>query len=191
MRLGPFPAIDRQCCASFDGPRKAINQVARGDLDLAVPASWDGAPVAPPGLTLTRILQDPMVVAFADDHRLAGGSRPLPRSPGVASRDGSAARAQLDRINREAGFEPRISLRDRVLRRRPGTRCRRLRCCTGLTDGTPHRGWVAHRPIRHRAAHRAIHTLRGSGASDLTLTFERLLDAAAAELRQGRDKPGP
>ncbi|HET7799561.1 MAG TPA: LysR family transcriptional regulator, partial [Humibacillus xanthopallidus] len=91
----------------------AVQLVARGDLDLAVFASWDLPPAAPEGLTLTRVLKDPMVLAFADDHRLAGSTRALPLSSlaqesWVVIRGGSAARAQFDRITREAGFEPRI-----------------------------------------------------------------------------------
>jgi DNA-binding transcriptional LysR family regulator len=168
----------------------AVDLVSRGDLDLAVLASWDIPPVAPTGLTITRILEDPMVVAFADDHRLAGSTRPVPLSSlaeesWVVIRGGSAAREQFDRITREAGFEPRIRFETESydvaqalvatgygvalvsrMARRPGP---------GL----------AHRPVRHRAAHRTIHTLRRSqDATDLTLAFDLLLQAAATELRQ-------
>jgi hypothetical protein len=42
---------------------------------------------------------------------------------------------------------------------------------------------IAHRPVQHRAAHRTIHTLRHTHeATDLTLAFDNLLQATAAEL---------
>ncbi len=167
----------------------AIRLVDRGDLDLAVLASWDVPPVAPAGLTLTRLLEDPMVVAFADDHRLAGTTRPLPLSSlaeesWVVIRGGSAARAQFDRITREAGFEPRIRFETESYH------VAQALVATGYGVALVSRmarqtgPGLAHRPVRHRAAHRAIHTLRRTdGATDLTLTFERLLHATASELR--------
>ncbi len=166
----------------------ALNLVARGDLDLAVLASWDVPPVAPAGLTLTRILKDPMVVAFADDHRLAGSARPLPLSSlaeesWVVIRGGSAARVQFDRITREAGFEPRIRFETESYD------VAQALVATGYGIALVSRmarrtgPGIAHRPVQHRAAHRTLHTLRRTdGATDLTLTFERLLHAAAADL---------
>jgi len=167
----------------------AITLVARGDLDLAVLASWDMPPIAPAGLTLTCILQDPMVVAFADDHRLAGSSRPLPLSSlaeeaWVVIRGGSAARAQFDRITHEAGFEPKIRFETESYD------VAQALVATGYGVALVSRmarrtaPGLAHRPVRHRAAHRAVHTLRRTdGATDLTLAFERLLQTAAADFR--------
>ena len=98
-------------------------------------------------------------------------------------RGGSAARAQFDRITGEAGFEPRIRFETEsydVAQALVATGygvalVSRMARRTG--DG------IAHRPVRHRAAHRTIHTLRRTHeATDLTLAFDRLLQAAAAEL---------
>lgn len=166
----------------------AVNLVARGDLDLAVLASWDIPPAAPAGLTLTRILDDPMVIAFADDHRLARSTRPLPLSSlaeesWVVIRGGSAARAQFDRITSEAGFEPRIRFETEsydVAQALVATGYG-VALVSRMARRTGH--GIAHRPVRHRAAHRTIHTLRRTHeATDLTLAFDRLLQAAAAEL---------
>jgi DNA-binding transcriptional LysR family regulator len=42
---------------------------------------------------------------------------------------------------------------------------------------------LAFRPVRHRQARRTVHALRRSdGATDLTLTFECLLQSAADDL---------
>jgi DNA-binding transcriptional LysR family regulator len=167
---------------------EAIDVVSRGELDLAVLASWDTPPTPPPGLMLTSILEDPMVVAFADGHRLSGSTRPVPLSAladeaWVVIRGGSAAREQFDRITKEAGFEPKIrfetesydvaqalvatgygvALVSRMARR---------------TDPD-----LSHRPLQHRAAHRTIHTLRRrEEATKVTLAFESLLQATANEL---------
>jgi len=166
----------------------AVHLVARGELDLAVLASWDLPPVAPEGLTLTRILEDPMVVAFADDHRLAKSTRALALSSlahesWVVIRGGSAARAQFDRITREAGFEPRIRFETEsydVAQALVATGYGVALISSMARVTSP---GLAHRPVRHRAAHRTIYTLRPThGATDLTLAFEGLLHAAAADL---------
>ena len=168
----------------------AVDLVLRGDLDLAVLASWDVPPVAPAGLTLTPILEDPMVVAFADDHRLARSTRPLPLSSlaeesWVVIRGGSAARAQFDRITDEAGFEPRIRFETEsydVAQALVATGYG-VALVSRMARRTGH--GLAHRPVQHRAAHRTIHTLRrDEGVTELTLAFDHLLQAAAVDFRR-------
>lgn len=166
----------------------AVDLVARGDLDLAVLASWDAPPVVPAGLTLTGILEDPMVLAFADDHRLSAGAKPvalasLAEESWVVIRGGSAAREQFDRITREAGFEPRIRFETESYD------VAQALVATGYGIALVSRmarrtgPGIAHRPVQHRAAHRTIHTLRHTHvATDLTLAFDSLLQATAAEL---------
>ena len=166
----------------------AIDLVARGELDLAVLASWDQPPTPPPGLELASILDDPMVVAFSEDHRLAASTRPVPLTDladeaWVVIRGGSAARDQFDRITAEAGFEPRIRFETESYD------VAQALVATGygvaLVSHMARRAdlGIAHRPLRHRAAHRSIHTLRSAArATDLTVAFDRLLQATAAEL---------
>jgi DNA-binding transcriptional LysR family regulator len=129
-----------------------------------------------------------MVVAFADDHRLAGSTGALPLSAlaeesWVVIRGGSAARAQFDRLTREAGFEPRIRFETEsydVAQALVATGYGVALVSSMARRATP---GLVHRPVRHRAAHRTIHTLRHThDATDLTLAFDRLLHAAAADL---------
>lgn len=166
----------------------AVELVRRGELDLAVLASWD-SPVEPtPALVLTTLLEDPMVVAFADDHRLATSSRPvalpsLANESWVVIRGGSAARAQFDRITAEANFEPRIRFETESYD------VAQALVATGYGIALVSRMAIRpglgliHRPLRHRAAHRTIHSLRHrTTASELTVLFDGLLTAAARDL---------
>ncbi|MGW5237592.1 LysR family transcriptional regulator [Monashia sp. NPDC004114] len=167
----------------------AVDLVARGELDLAVLASWDAAPDPGPDLVLQTILEDPMVVAFADDHPLASKTGPvslaaLADESWVVIRGGTAARQQFDRITREAGFEPRIrfetesyDVAQALVATGYGVALvsrMALRRDSGLT----------HRPLRHRNAHRTIHSLTPTAArtAPLASAFQELLVAAAADL---------
>jgi DNA-binding transcriptional LysR family regulator len=166
----------------------AIDLVSRGALDLAVLASWDSPPAPPAGLRLTRLLEDPMVVAFADDHRLARSTRPvalaaLAEEAWVVIRGGSAAREQFDRITDEAGFEPKIRFETESYD------VAQALVATGygvaLVSRMARRTdlGLAHRSLQHRSAHRTIHTLRqDEHATGLTLAFEKLLHATATQL---------
>lgn len=174
---------------------EAVDLVVRGELDLAVLASWDTAPTVPPGLSLSALLEDPMVVAFADDHRLAASTRSIDLSSlrdeaWVVIRGGSAARAQFDRLTDEAGFEPRIRFETESYD------VAQALVATGygvaLVSRMARRSdpQLAFRPVRHRRAHRTVHTLRrteGAPGGDvrgtgLAVAFEGLLRSAAADL---------
>jgi DNA-binding transcriptional LysR family regulator len=167
----------------------AVDLVSRGELDLAVLASWDLPPSPGPDLVLSTILEDPMVVAFADDHPLANKTGPvtlkaLADESWVVIRGGSAARQQFDRVTREAGFEPRIRFETESYD------IAQALVATGYGVALVSRmalrsdPGLAHRPLRHRAAHRTIHTLRpaSSRATPLTLAFDNLLRATAVDL---------
>jgi DNA-binding transcriptional LysR family regulator len=168
----------------------AIDLVSRGDLDLAVLASWDTPPTPAPHLQLNAILDDPMVVTFADDHPLAGSPRPvslktLAHESWVVIRGGTAARHQFDRITHEAGFEPRIRFETESYD------VAQALVATGYGVALVSRmalrsdPGLAHRPLRHRRAHRTIHTLTPATdrVTPLATTFKKLLVAAAADLR--------
>jgi DNA-binding transcriptional LysR family regulator len=173
----------------------AIDLVSRRQLDLAVLASWDVLPRVPPGLVLTSLLEDPLVVAFADDHRLAASARPvalasLRDEAWVVIRGGSAAREQFDRLTAEAGFEPRIRFETESYD------VAQALVATGygvaLVSKMARRPdlQLAYRPVQHRQARRTVHALRRAGsptagevgAAELTSTFEGLLRSAAADL---------
>jgi DNA-binding transcriptional LysR family regulator len=167
----------------------AVDLVVRGVLDLAVLASWDVPPAPQPDVVLRFLLEDPMVVVFADDHPLAAAPAPvslttLADESWVVIRGGTDARQQFDRITREAGFDARIRFETEsydVAQALVGTGYgvalvsrMALRTDPGL----------AHRPLRHRNAHRTLHTVipGGGRATPLTEAFHDLLVAAAADL---------
>lgn len=95
-------------CTSDDGGPA----VARGDLDVAVIASWDAPPVVPAHVTLHPLLIDPMVVVLPGDHPLA--AEPVLRLEQLSGQAwvtilaGTAAREQFDRAAAAAGFVPDI-----------------------------------------------------------------------------------
>lgn len=166
----------------------AVDLVARGDLDLAVLASWDAPPVVPAGLRLTGILEDPMVLAFADDHRLARGTTPvalasLAEESWVLIRGGSAAREQFDRITREAGFEPRIRFETESYDVAQALVATGYGIALVSRMGRRTGPGIAHRPVQHRAAHRTIHTCDTPMKQQTSPShFDNLLQATAAEL---------
>lgn len=90
-------------------------RVTRGDLDLAVVATYDDEPELAPWLTAVPLLEDPLVVCLPAEHRLA--STPpdrrvrfsqLRHEPWVAILAGETARAQFDRIAAEHDLQPRV-----------------------------------------------------------------------------------
>jgi DNA-binding transcriptional LysR family regulator len=167
----------------------ALELVSRGELDLAVLASWDAPPVPPRDLELRILLEDPMVVVFADDHPLAGAVGPvslknLADESWVVIRGGTDARQQFDRVTREAGFEARIRFETESYD------VAQALVATGYGIALVSRmalradPGLVHRPLRHRNAHRTIHsaTPGGGRVTDLAATFADLLSAVAADL---------
>lgn len=86
--------------------------VQRGELDAAITGLPDTAK-PPPGVTVTELAIEPLVLAVSPDH-------PLAREPGIQLarlRDepmvtligDSSQRAHIERACRKAGFEPRIT----------------------------------------------------------------------------------
>lgn len=91
----------------------AVETIARGELDLAVFATWDVEPEPAAGVEVRALMADPMVIVLPDDHRLAGdagavGLRDLSKETWVVMRSGLPARLQFDNAARSAGFEPVI-----------------------------------------------------------------------------------
>jgi DNA-binding transcriptional LysR family regulator len=86
--------------------------VQRGELDAAITGLPDAAR-PPPGVTVTELATDPLVVAVGPDHPLAGEPGiPLTRlrgEPMVTLVGDSSQRAHIERACRAAGFEPRIT----------------------------------------------------------------------------------
>ncbi|WP_170322258.1 LysR family transcriptional regulator [Acrocarpospora macrocephala] len=167
----------------------ALGLVAGGDLDLAVLASWDVPPAPAPEVDVVTLLEDPMVVVFADDHRLAGSPRPvaladLAEESWVVIRGGTAARHQFDRVTHEAGFDPRIRFETEsydVAQALVGTGYGvALVSRMALRPGTA----LAHRPLAGTGAHRTIHaaTPHGDRATPLAVTFRDLLADVARDL---------
>ena len=171
---------------SADGPEL----VRRSELDLAVIASWDKPPTVTPDLKITTIVEDPMVVAFADDHPLARATGPIKLSSladesWVVIRGGTAARDQFDRVTKEAGFDPRIRFETEsydVAQALVGTGygVALVSYMARRTDpGLVHRG------LRGRPAHRTIHLLQPpTTKSETAALFAELLVTAADELDQ-------
>ncbi|GLY00374.1 MULTISPECIES: LysR family transcriptional regulator [Actinoplanes] len=87
--------------------------VDAGTLDVAVVSGYAGRPVVAPGVRVTPVLVDPMVLCLPDDHRLAGRRHrislgDLAGDPWIVIVAGHAARQQLDRAAAEAGFRPAV-----------------------------------------------------------------------------------
>jgi DNA-binding transcriptional LysR family regulator len=90
-------------------------RVTRGELDLAVVATYDDAPDLAPWLTGVPLLEDPLVVCLPAEHRLALTPpdrrvrfSQLRHEPWVAILAGETAREQFDRIAREHDLRPRV-----------------------------------------------------------------------------------
>jgi DNA-binding transcriptional LysR family regulator len=112
--LGRFrrahPAVEVRATEGYAA--ELITAVQRGELDAAITGLPDTAK-PPPGVTVTELAIDPLVVAVSPDH-------PLAREPGIPItrlRDepmvtlvgDSSQRAHIERACRKAGFEPRIT----------------------------------------------------------------------------------
>lgn len=69
------------------------------------------------GLELRKLAEEPLVVALADDHRLARRARltvaDLRDEELIAFSEGATIRAAVWRVAREAGFEPRVAIETR------------------------------------------------------------------------------
>jgi len=112
--LGRFrrahPAVEVRATEGYAA--ELLTAVQRGELDAAITGLPDTTR-PPPGVTVTELATDPLVVAVNPDH-------PLAREPGIALtrlRDepmvtlagDSSQRAHIERACRKAGFEPRIT----------------------------------------------------------------------------------
>jgi DNA-binding transcriptional LysR family regulator len=162
----------------------AVDVVGDGELDLAVLADPQ---VTRPDVELVHLMDDPMVVVFADDHRLAGAGRTirladLADESWVVIRGGSPARHQFDRATHEAGFEARIRFETEsydVAQALVGTGYGvALVSRLALRDSPG----LAHRTLRGKGLHRSLYAATAPDAGQLTLTFRRLLVEVAAEL---------
>lgn len=94
------------------GSEEGVTFVADGTLDLALAASYvDTEPSS--AVDLHPVMDEPMVVALADDHRLADGTDPIPLAELADEEWVSGAldrplRRQLDQAGSDAGFVPRV-----------------------------------------------------------------------------------
>jgi molybdate transport repressor ModE-like protein len=86
--------------------------VARGDLDLALTASYRGVPRRD-GLRFAHVHSDPLHLVVPDDHRVAGRDRVrlavLAQETWVSGLAQRPSRAQLDDCAADAGFVPRVA----------------------------------------------------------------------------------
>jgi DNA-binding transcriptional LysR family regulator len=90
------------------GSRQLVHQLASGEVDLALVV----LPINDPGVTTRPLFHDPLVLAVAPDHRLAGRDRvrvsDLEGLPLVMFREGYDLRAVTLAACRDAGVEPRL-----------------------------------------------------------------------------------
>jgi DNA-binding transcriptional LysR family regulator len=89
-----------------------LTAVQQGELDAAITGLPDAAE-PPPGVQITELAVEPLVVAVGPDHPLARQAGiPLTRlrdEPMVTLTSDSSQRAHVERACRKAGFEPLIS----------------------------------------------------------------------------------
>jgi DNA-binding transcriptional LysR family regulator len=112
--LGRFrqahPAVGVQAREGYSAD--LLTAVQRGELDAAITGLPDAAE-PPPGVTITELAVDPLVVVVGPDHPLAREAGiPLTRlrdEPMVALTSDSSQRAHVERACRKAGFEPLIT----------------------------------------------------------------------------------
>ena len=99
--------------ARTDSSGALANAVADGTLDLALGFCTG----APPGVVISHLRDDRIVVAVADDHELTDPVALLDLANEtfalVDAHDGAGYNAAVDRLCREAGFEPRTRERPR------------------------------------------------------------------------------
>jgi len=112
--LGSFrrahPAVEVQAREGYAA--ELLTAVQRGDLDAAIAGLPDTAK-PPPGVTVTELASDPLVVAVSPDHPLAREPGiPLTRlrdEPMIVLTSDSSQRAHIESACRKAGFEPRVT----------------------------------------------------------------------------------
>jgi DNA-binding transcriptional LysR family regulator len=118
--LGQFrrehPAVEVRVREDYAG--ELLAAVRRGELDAAITGLPDDRE-PPSGLRIDRIAREPLVVAAAPGHPLAGQPAiPLARldgEPMVALTPDSTQRAHVERVCRAAGFTPNITAETRHL----------------------------------------------------------------------------
>jgi len=90
------------------GSRQLVHQLASGEVDLALVV----LPINDPGVATRPLFDDPLVLAVAPDHPLAGRARvkvsDLNELPLVMFREGYDLRAVTLAACRDAGVEPRL-----------------------------------------------------------------------------------
>jgi DNA-binding transcriptional LysR family regulator len=112
--LGRFrrahPAVEVRATEGYAA--ELLTAVQRGELDAAITGLPDTAK-PPPGVTVTELSTDPLMIAASPDHPLAREPGiPLTRlrdEPMVTLAGDSSQRAHIERACRKAGFEPQIT----------------------------------------------------------------------------------
>lgn len=97
-------------------PDELTPRVHDGDLDVALVYRYTRVPVRrPPGLTVTPLLREDLVLILPAGHPLAEAAEvhlsELEDAVWVTTRGGSVGATCLQRICAEAGFEPRVGYR--------------------------------------------------------------------------------
>ncbi len=173
---------------------RGIEEITEDRLDLAVIASWEEPPVAPPHVTVHPLLRDPMVVVLPDDHPLTARHPPgavlaledLRDESWVTILAGHAARQQFDAAVRAAGFTPRIRFQTAsydVAQALVGTGIGVALVSRLALTGTP---GTTHREIRPRLQRRLHAVSRTDTAlTPLTDVFLTLLRDVATDIGAG------
>jgi DNA-binding transcriptional LysR family regulator len=112
--LGRFrrahPAVEVRATEGYAA--ELLTAVQRGELDAAITGLPDTAK-PPPGVTVTELAIDPLMAAVSPDHPLAREPgitlTRLRDEPMVTLAGDSSQRAHIERACRKAGFEPRIT----------------------------------------------------------------------------------
>jgi DNA-binding transcriptional LysR family regulator len=186
--------------------------VIRGDVDVAVIASYSNDPRLPEGLRAQRLLTDPTVLCLPDDNPYAKartrGLRlsQLHAQPWIAIRAGQYAREQFDLAVREAGFTPQVQFETdnyNVAQALVGTGiglAMLTRLTIAPTPGAVHRELLAPRLNRRLyaltttdtsripLAQRFIHLLT-EVAQDLSTTWKHQPITSTTRLRRDRTHP--
>lgn len=167
----------------------ALGAVAAGDIDLAVLAVWDDPLVPRDGVEVTHLMDDPMVVVFPSDHRLAREPGPVAMSSlaeesWVVIHNASAARSQFDRVTLAAGFDARLRFETDsydVAQALVGTGYGVAMVSRLALRESPE---LAHREVEQADLRRRIYaaTAPGPAMSDLTRAFRELLLDVARDL---------
>ncbi|UNB52881.1 LysR substrate-binding domain-containing protein [Mycolicibacterium sp. YH-1] len=177
-----------EVCLSQLEPESALPALLAHDFDLVIAEEY-------PGLNLVRdsqlnsalLLEDPMYlcVPASRPEWTAGSTSALAEAPWVMEPDGSASRAWVTSLCREAGFEPHIrySADDMILHRTLIARGLAVGFLPGLAVDDAPPEMILHRLARGNACRR-IYTVtrRGAQAHPMIVYLRDALSAAAAAL---------